>query len=96
MLLFRALRNKKHHYNELSAEVKSVYGRMPDEFTAYWTDRFPGLLVHVWHAMHCIKNEDHFKKYFDRNYDFISVRQCNNDFFSISIILSLIFTYCIC
>ena len=73
--LLRALRNKKHHYNELEAEVKAVYGRVPDQFSDYWTSRFPRLLVHTYHVMHCVKNEPTFQHYFDKNYDFLQVRR---------------------
>ena len=72
--LLRALRNKKHHYNELPGEVKAVYGRVPDQFADYWTGKFPRLLVHTYHVMHCVKNEPTFQHYFDKNYDFLQVR----------------------
>ena len=71
--LLRALRNKKHHYNELPEETKSMYGRVPDQFVEYWTSRFPRLLVHSWHAMHSVKSEPTFNKYFDRDYDVLQV-----------------------
>ena len=71
--LLRALRNKKHHYNELPEVTKLMYGRIPDQFTDYWTSRFPKLLIHSWMAMHCIKNEPSFAKYFDKDYDFVKV-----------------------
>ncbi len=29
--LLRALRNKKHHYNELPEDIKAMYGRIPDQ-----------------------------------------------------------------
>lgn len=69
--LLRALRNKKHHYQELSPGTKHMYGRMPDQFADYWTSRFPKLLVHTWYAMHCIKTEATMVKYFDKDYDFV-------------------------
>ena len=72
--LLRALRNKKHHYNELEPDVKAVYGLVPDQFADYWTSRFPRLLVHTYHVMHCVKNEPTFQHYFDKNYDFLQVR----------------------
>lgn len=71
--LLRALRNKRHHYNELSEITKLMYGRIPDQFVDYWTSRFPQLLIHSWTAMHCIKNEPTFIKYFDKDYDFVKV-----------------------
>lgn len=39
--LLRAMRNKKHHYQELPAEVQQSLGQVPDEFVTYFTDRFP-------------------------------------------------------
>jgi serine/threonine-protein kinase/endoribonuclease IRE1 len=71
--LLRALRNKKHHFNELPTAIKMMYGRMPDQFTDYWTNRFPKLVIHSWMAMHCIKTEPTFAKYFDKDYDFVKV-----------------------
>ena len=71
--LLRALRNKKHHYNELPEETKALYGRMPDRFTDYWTSRFPKLLIHVYHVMHAVKNEPQMQKYFDKDFDFLQV-----------------------
>ncbi|KAG7154594.1 Serine/threonine-protein kinase/endoribonuclease IRE1-like [Homarus americanus] len=55
--LLRALRNK-------------VFGRIPEEFVHYWTDRFPKLLLHSWCAMQCVKNEPIFNKYYDDYYNF--------------------------
>lgn len=80
--LLRALRNKKHHYNELSEVTKLMYGSIPDGFINYWTSRFPKLLIHSWMSMHCIKNESGFRPYFDRHYDFVKVEiQSNNSTF---------------
>lgn len=78
--LLRALRNKKHHYNELEEVTKLMYGRMPDQFTDYWTTRFPRLLIHSWMSLHCIKNEPGFIKYFDKDYDFVKVRSSQHCF----------------
>ena len=52
---------------------QGIYGRIPDQYVDYWTSRFPRLLVHTWYSMHCIKNEPTFKKYFDKEYDFLQV-----------------------
>ncbi len=75
--LLRALRNKKHHYNELPEATKLRYGRIPDQFADFWTSRFPKLLINSWLAMHCIKTEPTFVKYFDKDYDFLKVRRSN-------------------
>jgi len=69
--LLRALRNKKHHYNELPDVTKLMYGRIPDQYCVYWTSRFPQLVTHSWMAMHQIKNEPNLAKYFDKDYDFV-------------------------
>merc|ERR1712029_610416 len=60
-----------HHYNELPEVTKLMYGRLPDQFAEYWMGRFPKLLIHSWMAMHCIKREPSFAKYFDKDYDFV-------------------------
>ncbi|KIJ63631.1 hypothetical protein HYDPIDRAFT_113122 [Hydnomerulius pinastri MD-312] len=45
--LLRALRNKKHHYQDLPEHVKRNLGPMPEGFLAYFTRRFPRLFMHV-------------------------------------------------
>lgn len=42
--------SQKHHYQELPAPLKARLGEVPEGFLAYFTSRFPRLLVHV-HAM---------------------------------------------
>uniref|UniRef100_A0A671MEC1 Serine/threonine-protein kinase/endoribonuclease IRE1 n=1 Tax=Sinocyclocheilus anshuiensis TaxID=1608454 RepID=A0A671MEC1_9TELE len=49
--LLRALRNKKHHYHELPPEVQTALGEVPDGFVAYFTSRFPRLLLHTHSAL---------------------------------------------
>lgn len=39
--LLRAMRNKKHHYRELTEELRHSLGPIPDKFASYFTDRFP-------------------------------------------------------
>ncbi|CAG0893148.1 unnamed protein product [Cyprideis torosa] len=68
--LLRALRNKKHHYRELSPAAQSLLGSIPDEFVRYWTSRFPRLLLHCWIALHCVKRESVFESYYDQACDF--------------------------
>uniref|UniRef100_A0A8C1YGX2 Serine/threonine-protein kinase/endoribonuclease IRE1 n=1 Tax=Cyprinus carpio TaxID=7962 RepID=A0A8C1YGX2_CYPCA len=46
--LLRAMRNKKHHYHELPPEVQTALGEVPDGFVAYFTSRFPRLLLHTY------------------------------------------------
>ncbi|KAG1873028.1 hypothetical protein DFJ58DRAFT_722200 [Suillus subalutaceus] len=45
--LLRALRNKKHHYQDLPDHVKRHLGPMPEGFLSYFTRRFPRLFMHV-------------------------------------------------
>ena len=37
--LLRALRNKKHHFRELSDDIKEHFGENTTEFANYWTSR---------------------------------------------------------
>lgn len=65
--LLRALRNKKHHYQDLPDHVKRHLGPMPEGFLAYFTRRFPCLFMHV-HSV--ISNtplchESMFRTYFE-------------------------------
>ncbi|KAM3920835.1 serine/threonine-protein kinase/endoribonuclease IRE1 [Leptodactylus fuscus] len=62
--LLRALRNKKHHYRELPAEVQETLGSVPDEFVGYFTSRFPGLLLHTYLAMQLCGHERLFHPYY--------------------------------
>ncbi|KAJ8404258.1 hypothetical protein AAFF_G00340310 [Aldrovandia affinis] len=55
--LLRAMRNKKHHYRELPAEVQETLGSIPDDFVAYFTSRFPHLLLHTYLAMRTCAQE---------------------------------------
>ncbi|XP_051171210.1 serine/threonine-protein kinase/endoribonuclease IRE2 [Leptopilina boulardi] len=68
--LLRALRNKKHHYRELTPEAQSSLGEIPEKFTEYWLSRFPCLLPHVWCAMQKFRLEPNLKTYYDESYEF--------------------------
>ncbi|CRL01658.1 CLUMA_CG014880, isoform A [Clunio marinus] len=85
--LLRALRNKKHHYHELSADAQRVLGTIPSDFVKYWITLFPYLLSHSYHAMELCSKENIFKRYYsplyvftkpdyikDENYDNIELR----------------------
>jgi len=67
--LMRALRNKKHHYQDLPDHVKRTLGPMPEGFLSYFTRRFPRLFMHV----HGVISDTHlhtesmFKAYFELN-----------------------------
>jgi serine/threonine-protein kinase/endoribonuclease IRE1 len=47
----RLIRNKHHHYDELSAEIKERVGSNPDGLQQYFESRFPGLLMHCYHIL---------------------------------------------
>ncbi|XP_066254713.1 serine/threonine-protein kinase/endoribonuclease IRE1-like [Euwallacea similis] len=66
--LLRALRNKKHHFRELTREAQESLGEIPVAFTGYWTSRFPLLLVHTYFAMQCVASEATFQNYYDKSY----------------------------
>ncbi|KAJ3175574.1 bifunctional endoribonuclease/protein kinase ire1 [Geranomyces variabilis] len=65
--LLRVVRNKKHHYQDLPADVQRSLGTLPEGFVTYFTSRFPGLLLHVFNvvAESKLRNEAMFKVYFD-------------------------------
>ncbi|XP_034663834.1 serine/threonine-protein kinase/endoribonuclease IRE1 [Drosophila subobscura] len=68
--LLRALRNKKHHYHELTPAAQEMLGCIPHEFTNYWVDRFPQLISHAYHAFSICSNEPIFKPYYSAGYHF--------------------------
>ncbi|GAA95853.1 uncharacterized protein L969DRAFT_50761 [Mixia osmundae IAM 14324] len=45
--LLRVLRNKKNHFQDLPENVQKNLGALPDGFLAYFTHRFPRLLLHI-------------------------------------------------
>ncbi|KAG8809999.1 bifunctional endoribonuclease/protein kinase ire1, partial [Serendipita sp. 399] len=65
--LLRALRNKKHHYQDLPDNVKRHLGSLPDGFLAYFTKRFPALFLHVYSVVSDLplRHEPMFKTYFE-------------------------------
>ncbi|XP_062560540.1 serine/threonine-protein kinase/endoribonuclease IRE1 isoform X2 [Armigeres subalbatus] len=70
--LMRALRNKKHHYHELTPDVQEALGAIPHKFTQYWINRFPHLLSHAYHALADYSHEPIFHSYYNDevNYKF--------------------------
>uniref|UniRef100_A0A336M6W9 non-specific serine/threonine protein kinase n=1 Tax=Culicoides sonorensis TaxID=179676 RepID=A0A336M6W9_CULSO len=68
--LLRALRNKKHHYHELSYDVQQALGTVPTEFTRYWISKFPHLVSHCYHALQIVSEENIFKSYYHPDYLF--------------------------
>ncbi|KAM9392806.1 serine/threonine-protein kinase/endoribonuclease IRE1 isoform 3-T3 [Pholidichthys leucotaenia] len=65
--LLRAMRNKKHHYRELPAEVQETLGSIPDDFVSYFTSRFPHLLMHTYLAMRTCAPERPFLPYYSNS-----------------------------
>ena len=51
--LLRVIRNKRHHYRDLPEEVQRELGGVPSGFLAYFTDRFPELLMCMYRVMAC-------------------------------------------
>ncbi|RPA93941.1 hypothetical protein L873DRAFT_1793233 [Choiromyces venosus 120613-1] len=45
--LLRAIRNKKHHYQDMKQPAKEAVGDLPDGYLSYFSRRFPGLLLHA-------------------------------------------------
>jgi serine/threonine-protein kinase/endoribonuclease IRE1 len=73
--LLRALRNKKHHYQDMSPQLRKHMGALPDGFLAYFTRRFPALFLHV-HSVVAeaplLRTEAMFAAYFTPPGDFSS------------------------
>merc|ERR1719264_44817 len=62
----------------LSDEAKLMYGKMPGEFSDYWTRRFPRLVSHAYLAMQCVKYENNFSRYYNKDYDYVPyIRACD-------------------
>ncbi|NXH21912.1 ERN1 endoribonuclease, partial [Bucco capensis] len=62
--LLRAMRNKKHHYHELPADVQAALGSVPEAFVQYFTSRFPRLLLHTHRALRLCAHERIFQPYY--------------------------------
>ncbi|CAG2108280.1 unnamed protein product [Medioppia subpectinata] len=62
--LLRAMRNKRHHYRELTPEVQQSLGAIPKQFVEYWDSRYPRLLIHSYIALQMCRNEDIFDAYY--------------------------------
>ncbi|KAF8955069.1 ribonuclease 2-5A-domain-containing protein [Flammula alnicola] len=65
--LMRALRNKKHHYQDLPENVKRHLGPMPEGFLGYFTRRYPRLFLHVHGVIRDtgLHSESMFRTYFE-------------------------------
>jgi serine/threonine-protein kinase/endoribonuclease IRE1 len=64
--LLRALRNKKNHYEDMSADVKKRVGSLPQGYLMYWTARFPMLLMACfWAIKDCrVETNARFRGYY--------------------------------
>ncbi|GAK66148.1 uncharacterized protein PAN0_011d4370 [Moesziomyces antarcticus] len=65
--LLRAMRNKKHHYQDLPPTLKKILGSLPDGYLNYFTRRFPELFLHVYNTVvqqPLIRTEPVFREYF--------------------------------
>ncbi|EJD51886.1 hypothetical protein AURDEDRAFT_56466, partial [Auricularia subglabra TFB-10046 SS5] len=65
--LLRALRNKKHHYQDMPDNVKRHLGPLPEGFLGYFTRRFPSLFLHVHGVVSStgLSREPMFRAYFE-------------------------------
>ncbi|KAK9471191.1 uncharacterized protein V1510DRAFT_215417 [Dipodascopsis tothii] len=64
--LLRALRNKKHHYQDLPPNVQASLGPVPDGFLTYFSRRFPNLLLHIYYVVRDnLRGEPNFQRYFN-------------------------------
>ncbi|KAG9939888.1 kinase-like protein, partial [Aureobasidium melanogenum] len=64
--LLRALRNKKNHYEDMSADVKKRVGSLPEGYLQYFTTRFPTLLMACfWAIKDCrVETNARFRSYY--------------------------------
>lgn len=49
--LLRALRNKKHHYEDIPENVREKIGSFPAGYLEFWARRFPSLLMATWRCV---------------------------------------------
>lgn len=63
--LLRVIRNKHSHYREMPSHLQEALGPIPDGFVAYFTSRFPNLLITCFYfAMRWCAGEPAFQSYF--------------------------------
>jgi serine/threonine-protein kinase/endoribonuclease IRE1 len=65
--LLRALRNKRNHYEDMTESLKRQVGGLPDGYLAFWTVRFPKLLLVCWNVVYDVRWEetDRFREYYE-------------------------------
>ncbi|KAI4241913.1 MAG: hypothetical protein L6R40_004312 [Gallowayella cf. fulva] len=65
--LLRALRNKKHHYEDIPENVKEKIGSFPVGYLEFWAGRFPSLLMATWRCVAKVgwADRERFKRYYE-------------------------------
>ncbi|MCJ1278923.1 bifunctional endoribonuclease/protein kinase ire1 [Puttea exsequens] len=65
--LLRALRNKRNHYEDMPEAVRARVGPLPAGYLAFWTTRFPNLLLSCWGIVRMVKweDKDRFRRYYE-------------------------------
>ena len=65
--LLRALRNKKHHYEDIPENVKEKIGSFPVGYLEFWARRFPSLLMAAWRCVADVgwAERERFKRYYE-------------------------------
>ncbi|WFD29116.1 non-specific serine/threonine protein kinase [Malassezia sp. CBS 17886] len=66
--LLRAIRNKKHHFQDMAPALKKQLSPMPHGFLLYFSRRFPELFLHVYHvldALPVLQSEAVFRAYYE-------------------------------
>lgn len=49
--LLRAMRNKRHHFQELAPELRALLGESAENYIAYFERHFPNLLIQVYYVL---------------------------------------------
>ncbi|KAI3550583.1 hypothetical protein CSPX01_01633 [Colletotrichum filicis] len=65
--LLRALRNKKNHYEDMPDALKRAVGPLPEGYLAFWTVKFPRLLLDCWNVVWTVEwdSTDRFREYYE-------------------------------
>lgn len=66
--LLRALRNKKHHYEDMPEHVKKNVGPLPEGYLCFWTVKFPSLLLTAWRVVGDLgwEGKGRFRRFYER------------------------------
>lgn len=62
--------SQRNHYNELTDEVKNIFGSIPVDYANYWLNKFPQLPAHVYHSMQRCGKEPSMSRFYIRYYTF--------------------------